>query len=52
MGLSWHDEEYGRMVTEMEDYMESEYEFNTHDAHDLVTHFVNIMIDHGAVDPT
>jgi hypothetical protein len=52
MALSWHEKDYNDMVEEMEDYIRKELHLQTFDAHAVVGHLVNIMIDHGAVDPT
>lgn len=54
MGLSWHDKDYGGMVREMEDYFRNHDELLLSEGmvHDIVGKMVNIMIDHGAVDPT
>lgn len=55
MGLSWHDEDYAKMVLELEEYFSTKDHFKfltVADIHGIVGNLVNIMIDHGAVDPT
>jgi len=52
MALSWHSDDYRNMVEEIEDYICDLGTIDSKALHEIVNHLVNIMIDHGAVDPT
>jgi hypothetical protein len=55
MGISWHTEDYRKMVLEIEEYFTYDEKFrllDVADIHDISNKLVNIMIDHGAVDPS
>lgn len=54
MGISWHSKEYHDLSEALEDYIRTRPSLAGDEAeiHDVHNRLINIMIDHGAVDPT